>query len=64
MTTTTSKVVAQTHTETERAILRKWCDESAAAGGSFSITATYDATFGHCITYVINWPAHVEEPKP
>jgi hypothetical protein len=54
--TTTSKVVAQTHTVDERAILRKWCDEAAAAGGSFSINAVYDTQYGHCITYVINWP--------
>jgi hypothetical protein len=56
MKTTTSKVVAQSHTEAERAILRKWCNEAAAAGGSFSITAIYDQQLGHCITYVIDWP--------
>lgn len=60
MTQTTSKVVAQSHTEVERAILRAWCEKAAVAGGSFSITAVYDTNLGHIITYVIDWP---EPPK-
>lgn len=56
MTTTVSKLVAQNHTEQERALLRRWCEEAAKAGGSFGITAVYDLQFGHCITYTIDWP--------
>ncbi|SEF31423.1 hypothetical protein ABL840_08945 [Variovorax sp. NFACC27] len=54
--TTVSKVVSQSHTQGERALLQKWCDEAAKAGGTFSITALYDEKYGHCITYEINWP--------
>lgn len=56
MKTTTSKVVAQSHTVAERELLQKWCDWAASAGGSFSITAVYDTNLGHVITYVIDWP--------
>lgn len=54
--TTISKVAAHSHTQDERAVLRKWCDQAAQAGGTFAITAVYDKECGHCITYEINWP--------
>lgn len=60
---TVSKVVAQSHTQGERALLQKWCDEAARAGGTFAITALYDEKYGHCITYEIAWPKAGDEVR-
>jgi len=62
MRTTTSKVVAQSHTVDERAALLFWCQKAASNGGSFSITAAHDQAQGHCITYVIEWPDSIKPP--
>lgn len=61
--TTVSKVVSQSHTQGERSLLQKWCDEAAKAGGTFAITALYDEQQGHCITYEIAWPKAADEVR-
>ncbi|MFV0673614.1 hypothetical protein [Variovorax sp. tm] len=60
---TVSKVAVRTHTDGERILLQKWCDEAAKAGGTFAITALYDEQQGHCITYEIAWPKAADEVR-
>ena len=59
MTTTTSKVVFSD--DATNALLRKWCDEVARQGGTFSITAHHETGMGWFRVYVINWPDGVED---
>lgn len=61
MTTTVSKVLfGKTH---DCELLRKWCDEAAIQGGTFSINQEIFAGDWYCV-YTINWPERGLADKP
>jgi hypothetical protein len=45
--------------EPERTLLRRWCEEAAANGGSFSIKQEWTESQWFT-TYTINWPDGVD----
>lgn len=54
---TVSRVLLSGNTaEAERTLLRRWCEEAAAKGGSFSIKQEWTESQWFT-TYTINWPA-------
>lgn len=52
-----------TASEKERELLRRWCEEAAAMGGSFSIMNEWTEQQWY-VTYTINWPdgSPLQEP--
>jgi hypothetical protein len=53
---TVSRVLLSGHTaEAERILLRRWCEEAAAKGGSFLIRQEWTESQWFT-TYTINWP--------
>jgi hypothetical protein len=61
VTTTISKVTNRGYDEANAALLRKYCQIAADAGGNFSIVTTYDGvnTGAMIMTFTINWPEGV-----
>ena len=53
MTTTISRVL-YSYNESTHALLRKWCEQCASDGGSFSIDNTFDSSW--FTVYTIKWP--------
>jgi hypothetical protein len=61
MTTTISKVTNRAYDEGNVILLRKYCQQSADKGGTFSIVTSYNSVEGCMITtYTINWPNGLE----
>jgi hypothetical protein len=60
---TVSRVLMSGNTaEKERELLRRWCEETAARGGSFSIVQEWSEQQWFA-TYTINWPDGVPGRK-